>query len=99
MREIRSISRTLAQILYHKDDIIKILKKHLRVRESLAYEPLLDLTTKLAHDLEEDFYPYFGEIIECVIELTKYRDVEILEVRTSFYRLKLGCCRKCVLNK
>jgi len=96
MREIRSISRTLPQILYHKDEIIEILKKHLRVRESLAYEPLLDLTTKLAHDLEEDFYPYFGEIIECVIELTKYKDVEILEVRISLLRIRKvpGRCRR-----
>jgi U3 small nucleolar RNA-associated protein 20 len=84
VREIKSIYRTLPQILYHKDEIIKILIKHLRVHESLAYEPLLDLATKLARDLEDDFYPYFGEVIGCIIELTKYKDVEILEVRTIY---------------
>ncbi|RIA94698.1 hypothetical protein C1645_709313 [Glomus cerebriforme] len=77
--EVSQYCQSLPQLLYHKEKIVEILEKNLRVENSLALEPLLDLVTKLAKDLEIEFYSYFERIFACIIPLTKYRDIKILE--------------------
>ncbi|CAJ0900983.1 2569_t:CDS:10 [Entrophospora sp. SA101] len=78
-REISNYCQSLPQLLYHKEKIVEILEKHLKVENSLALEPLLDLVTKFARDLELDFYPFFERIITVILPLTKHRNVETLE--------------------
>ncbi|KAL0082208.1 armadillo-type protein [Phycomyces blakesleeanus] len=78
-REITPLVKTLASIVYYKDKIIDILEKHLKVPDSLALDGLLDLITKLARDLEGDFYPYFPRLFACIIPLVYHRDVRLLE--------------------
>lgn len=41
---------------------------------------ILSLVTKLARDLEIEFYSYFERIFACIIPLTKHRDIKTLEV-------------------
>ncbi|CAG8484751.1 2782_t:CDS:10, partial [Acaulospora morrowiae] len=79
VREVSQYCQSLPQILYHKEDIVRILEDHLKVKNSHALEPLLDLVTKLARDLEIEFYPYFERIISVIIPLTKRQDVKTLE--------------------
>jgi len=38
------------------------------------------LVTKLARDLEIEFYQYFERMFACIIPLTKHRDANTLEV-------------------
>ncbi|KAL1915418.1 uncharacterized protein VTP21DRAFT_6876 [Calcarisporiella thermophila] len=79
VREIEKYSQSLAMILYHKEKIVDVLERHIQVPDSLAIEPLLDLVTKLAKDLGEEFFPYYERIFSVIIPLVKHRDVKILE--------------------
>jgi len=79
VRDIQSYVKTLPSILYHKQRLVESIEKHLQVPDSLALEPLLDLTTKLAKDLEGEFYPFFGQIFAAIVPLIKHRDVRLLE--------------------
>lgn len=79
VRDIQKYVKTLPSILYHKERLIESIEKHLLVQDSLALEPLLDLTTKLAKDLEAEFYPFFGRIFAAIVPLIKHRDVRLLE--------------------
>lgn len=79
VRDIQMYVKTLPSILYHKERLVECIEKHLQVPDSLALEPLLDLTTKLAKDLEAEFYPYFGKIFAAIVPLIKHRDVRLLE--------------------
>ncbi|KAG9291746.1 hypothetical protein G9A89_012031 [Geosiphon pyriformis] len=85
-REISKYCQTLPQVLYHKEQIVDILKKYLSIKDSMALEPLLDLTTKLARDLGEEFFPYFELIFQAILPLTKSRDASVLEVKKIFQR-------------
>ncbi|GBB97092.1 hypothetical protein RclHR1_02910020 [Rhizophagus clarus] len=79
VREVSQYCQSLPQLLYHKEKIVEILENNLKVEDSLALEPLLDLVTKLAKDLEIEFYSYFERIFACIIPLTKHRDIKTLE--------------------
>lgn len=47
----------------------------------MALDGLLDLVTKLAKDLEGEFYPYYPRLLSCVIPLVYHQDIKLLEVR------------------
>uniref|UniRef100_U9SZI5 Uncharacterized protein n=1 Tax=Rhizophagus irregularis (strain DAOM 181602 / DAOM 197198 / MUCL 43194) TaxID=747089 RepID=U9SZI5_RHIID len=79
VHEVSEYCQSLPQLLYHKEKIVEILERNLKVEDSLALEPLLDLVTKLARDLEIEFYSYFERIFACIIPLTKHRDIKTLE--------------------
>ncbi|CAI2171430.1 13286_t:CDS:10 [Funneliformis geosporum] len=79
VREVSEYCQSLPQLLYHKEKVVEILEKHLKVEDSLALEPLLDLITKFAKDIEIEFYSYFERIFACIVPLTKHRDVNTLE--------------------
>ncbi|KAI8366801.1 armadillo-type protein [Radiomyces spectabilis] len=77
--DIFPYAKSLPAIVYHKDKITEILETHLKVRDSMALDALLDLVTKLAKDLEGEFYPYYPRIFSCVLPLVYHRDVKLLE--------------------
>ncbi|KAH8554731.1 armadillo-type protein [Umbelopsis sp. PMI_123] len=79
VRDIQMYVKTLPSILYHKERLVACIEKHLQVPDSLALDAILDLTTKLAKDLESEFYPYFGQIFAAIVPLIKHRDIKILE--------------------
>lgn len=41
-KEIRPLVKSLPSIIYHKDQIVDILEKHLKVKDSLALDGLLE---------------------------------------------------------
>ncbi|CAG8576266.1 3030_t:CDS:10 [Funneliformis caledonium] len=88
VREVSEYCQSLPQLLYHKEKVVEILEKHLKVEDSLALEPLLDLTTKFAKDIEIEFYSYFERIFACIVPLTKHRDVNTLEDYLYFINIK-----------
>ncbi|KAK9695959.1 U3 snoRNP protein [Basidiobolus ranarum] len=77
--KVEKHTQSLAQLLYHKENVIDILEEHLKVEDSLALEPLLNLVTMLAKDLQEEFFPYYERMLACIIPLVKHKDVNILE--------------------
>ncbi|ORZ06726.1 hypothetical protein BCR42DRAFT_496277 [Absidia repens] len=78
-REIQPYCKTLPSILHHKDKIVDTLEKYLVDRNSLALDGLLDLVTKLAKDLEGEFYPYYPRMLKCMLPLVYHQDVKLLE--------------------
>lgn len=80
-KEITPLVKSLPSIIYHKEQIISILETHLKVKDSMALDGLLDLVTKLAKDLEGEFYPYYPRLLSCVIPLVYHQDIKLLEVR------------------
>ncbi|KAK3098421.1 hypothetical protein FSP39_019304 [Pinctada imbricata] len=79
--EISDQVQSFTQLVHHENEIVKALHKHLRVPQSLAYEPLLDLLVQLARDLQKDFYRHFQDFFELLVELLgkNHQDTELLE--------------------
>ena len=42
VREVSPYCQSLPQLLYHKEKIVEILEKNIRVEDSMALEPLLE---------------------------------------------------------
>ncbi|KAJ1679300.1 U3 snoRNP protein, partial [Spiromyces aspiralis] len=78
-REVRPITTSLAQLLYHKDTVVDAVEKHITKPGSLALEPLLSLTTSLAQDLQEEFYPYYLRCMGWLIPLARSPDAAVVE--------------------
>ena len=79
--KVKPYVQSFAQLVYHEEQVIALLKEHLQIRESLAVEPLLDLVVQLSKDLQADFYPHFSNFFRIFLSLLKFywRDTEILE--------------------
>ena len=75
VQDVRGLVQTFPLVLFHKDKIVDILVRHLSVDDTLAYEPLISLTTFLARDLRSEFYPHFGKFIAVFTSLLRtYKD-------------------------
>ncbi|KAI8977543.1 armadillo-type protein [Mycotypha africana] len=78
-REIQPLVKSLPSIIHHKEQIINILERHLQVQESMALDGILDLITKLAKDLEGEFYPYYARLLSSILPLVYQKDIRLLE--------------------
>lgn len=67
------------QLVYHQNEIVQSLKTHLQIRNSFAYQPLLDLVVQLARDLQTDFYPHFEDFFVTITSILETQDTELLE--------------------
>ncbi|CAH0545672.1 unnamed protein product [Brassicogethes aeneus] len=70
---------TLPQLLLSKEHVIQTLLKHLKFKDPLFLQPLLDIVVAVAKDLQKDFYQYYPEFLEVLIELLQTKDTEQLE--------------------
>ncbi|XP_053572968.1 small subunit processome component 20 homolog [Bombina bombina] len=78
-REVSHKCQSFHLLVYHQKDIVQSLKTHLKVKNSLAYQPLLDLVVQLARDLQTDFYPHFKDFFLAISSLLDTKDTELLE--------------------
>ncbi|XP_026548510.1 small subunit processome component 20 homolog [Notechis scutatus] len=78
-RQVVNKCQSFNQIVYYQNTIVKSLKNHLQVKNSLAFQPLLDLVVQLARDLQTDFYPHFQDFFLCITSLLETQDTELLE--------------------
>ncbi|XP_032077159.1 small subunit processome component 20 homolog [Thamnophis elegans] len=78
-RQVVNKCQSFNQIVYYQNNIVKSLKTHLQVKNSLAFQPLLDLVVQLARDLQTDFYPHFQDFFLCITSLLETQDTELLE--------------------
>ena len=77
--EVRPLINSLPLLLFHKEDIWKILIHHIQKPDSLAVDSLLDLLSALARDLLTEFYPFFRKTLEIVVGLIDLRNANRLE--------------------
>uniref|UniRef100_A0A8C4VGI6 UTP20 small subunit processome component n=1 Tax=Gopherus evgoodei TaxID=1825980 RepID=A0A8C4VGI6_9SAUR len=78
-REVAGKCQSFNQLVYYQDAIVQSLKTHLQVKNSFAYQPLLDLVVQLARDLQTDFYPHFQDFFLTITMLLGTQDTELLE--------------------
>ncbi|TMS03012.1 Small subunit processome component 20-like protein [Larimichthys crocea] len=79
LKEVSSKSQSFNLLVFHQKSIVESLKTHLSVKDSLAYQPLLDLVVQLARDLQTDFYPHFPDFFILITSLLETKDTEVLE--------------------
>ncbi|KAM3924125.1 small subunit processome component 20 homolog [Leptodactylus fuscus] len=78
-KEVSSKCQSFHLLVYHQNAIVQSLKTHLQVKNSLAYQPLLDLVVQLARDLQADFYPHFKDFFKAISALLDTKDTERIE--------------------
>ncbi|CAB1444416.1 unnamed protein product [Pleuronectes platessa] len=78
-KEVSNNSQSFNMLVFHQKTIVESLKTHLAVKNSLAYQPLLDLVVQLARDLQTDFYPHFPDFFVLITSLLETKDTEVLE--------------------
>ncbi|XP_007577486.1 small subunit processome component 20 homolog [Poecilia formosa] len=79
LKEVSNKSQSFNMLVFHQKSIVESLKTHLAVKNSLAYQPLLDLVVQLARDLQTDFYPHFPDFFLLLTSLLDTKDTEVLE--------------------
>ncbi|XP_034382098.1 small subunit processome component 20 homolog isoform X2 [Cyclopterus lumpus] len=79
LKEVSNQSQSFNLLVFHQESIVASLKTHLAVKNSLAYQPLLDLVVQLARDLQTDFYPHFPDFFILITSLLDTKDTEVLE--------------------
>ncbi|XP_066524697.1 small subunit processome component 20 homolog [Hoplias malabaricus] len=79
LKEVMNKSQSFNMLVFHQNMIVESLKTHLSVKNSLAYQPLLDLVVQLARDLQTDFYPHFPDFFVLITMLLETQDTEVLE--------------------
>ncbi|KAM6961562.1 LOW QUALITY PROTEIN: small subunit processome component 20 homolog [Tautogolabrus adspersus] len=79
LKDVSNKSQSFNMLVFHQAAIVESLKMHLSVKNSLAYQPLLDLVVQLARDLQTDFYPHFPDFFVLITSLLDTKDTEILE--------------------
>uniref|UniRef100_W5LP94 UTP20 small subunit processome component n=1 Tax=Astyanax mexicanus TaxID=7994 RepID=W5LP94_ASTMX len=78
-REVMNKSQSFNMLVFHQNAIVESLKTHLAVKNSLAFEPLLDLVVRLARDLQTDFYPHFPDFFIIITSILETQSTEVLE--------------------
>ncbi|XP_033739688.1 small subunit processome component 20 homolog isoform X2 [Pecten maximus] len=80
-QEICDQVQSFTQLVHNEAQIVAALKKHLMVKNTLAYEPLLDLLVQLARDLQHDFYKHFPDFFTLLVELLNRntQDTDLME--------------------
>ncbi|XP_051544163.1 small subunit processome component 20 homolog [Myxocyprinus asiaticus] len=79
LREVSNKSQSFNMLVFHQNAIVESLKTHMLVKNSMAYQPLLDLVVQLARDLQMDFYPHFTDFFVIITSLLDTQDTEVLE--------------------
>lgn len=78
-KEVIDKCQSFNQLVYHQNEIVQSLKTHLQIKNSYAYQPLLDLVVQLARDLQTDFYPHFQDFFLTITSILETQDTELLE--------------------
>ncbi|XP_051974584.1 small subunit processome component 20 homolog [Xyrauchen texanus] len=79
LRDVSNKSQSFNMLVFHQNAIVESLKTHMLVKNSMAYQPLLDLVVQLARDLQMDFYPHFPDFFVIITSLLDTQDTEVLE--------------------
>ncbi|EGG14101.1 HEAT repeat-containing protein [Cavenderia fasciculata] len=73
----------LPQVLLHKDELIRIIIKHLQVPNSMALKAILSVLAALSRDLRSEFYESFLPVLQVLIQLLQIQPNSGKPVLTS----------------
>ncbi|KAJ1666786.1 U3 snoRNP protein [Coemansia sp. RSA 1813] len=78
-RRVHNYHQSLAQILYHKEEIVGALEEYLSLDHAMVVVAMLDLLTTLARDLQDEVLPYYERLVRLIMPLIKVDSAEIVE--------------------
>ncbi|KAK4990383.1 U3 snoRNP protein [Elasticomyces elasticus] len=80
VREVAPLAESLPMIVHHEDKLVDVLVTYIEKRDTHSLEPLFDLVTHLAHDLETRFEKHFQRVVSLVMQVAaKHHDAEAIE--------------------
>ena len=80
VRATRSTCETLPQVIHHADFIMDSLETHIKEKDALSLEPLLNLLTYLARDLGPSFECYFGRAVVIICDIASvHEEINVVE--------------------
>ena len=80
LREVEPLCQNLVQVLHYSQRIYDLLTRYIAKQDALSLQPLLDLLSNLAHDLDARFETYFSEAVTLVATLAaQHENVEVIE--------------------
>ncbi|KAG8532672.1 uncharacterized protein KY384_002549 [Bacidia gigantensis] len=78
--EVDGLCQSLPQIVHNNERLFEILLNHLKQRDVLSLEPLLDLLSQFARDLGTKFEHHFMKAVELVTSIAAtHKEVEAIE--------------------
>lgn len=80
VREVEPLCNSLPQILHYHQSIVDMLFNYAEKKDALSLEPLLSLTSHLAHDMGTNFEAHFARAVTIVAFLAaKHPAVEVID--------------------
>ena len=70
LKAVKSFS-TLPMVIFNQEKIFEILKSHIERHDPLYLEPLFDLMTGMAQDLQHSFVKYYPDFIRLVADTSR----------------------------
>ena len=78
-KELGPLLLSLPLILRGRSRVFAAIRSHLASAPAIALRPMLEVTAALAVDLRQEFYPEFGALLACLVQLLRPTEVEQLE--------------------
>ena len=78
-KELGPLLLSLPLILRGRGRVFAAIRSHLASAPAIALRPMLEVTAALAVDLRQEFYPEFGALLACLVQLLRPTEVEQLE--------------------
>lgn len=78
-RDVEPLARNLPMVLFHRDEIARLLVEHLKVEGSTALDGLSEAFVTFARDLEEEFYPLFPDLLAALLPHADSDDAKEVE--------------------
>lgn len=69
VERIEPFSRSLAQVLHHKNQLYDILEYHISQHDIHSLQPLLEILTQFIHDLGPEFLTFYKRFIHLLMDL------------------------------
>lgn len=78
--KVSPLSDSLPLLLHNQEQVITLLVEHIEKRDALAMEPLLNLMSDFAHDLDSRFESHFQLAVRTISEVAaKHPDPAVVE--------------------
>lgn len=69
VERLEPFSRSLAQVLHHKNQLYDVLEFHISQHDVHSLQPLLEILTQFIHDLGPEFLPFYKRFIHLLMAL------------------------------
>lgn len=78
-KDVQDKCKNYRMVVHYQDEIITSLKTHLKERDTLALQALLEILVSTCFDLDKAFQPHFPDFFSILTKMLNTQDVEKLE--------------------